>query len=66
MRHTFIIHEKWHEVIGPSATHINNAYRWCKAYNSDGEFHTTPATPTRLWYFENEKDAIMFALKWGK
>ena len=65
MRHTFIIYDNWHTVIGPSRENSEDAYRWCKAHESDYEFHTVPKDSTREWYFENEQDALLFALKWS-
>ncbi len=41
---------------------------WCEEHKSDGEyfyFWTIGDIPQELWYFELEKDALLFALMWG-
>ena len=37
---------------------------WCLA-NCGGNFTDVRAHDQRIWYFEHEEDAVMFALKWG-
>ncbi len=41
---------------------------WCDEHKSDGKFFcflVYGAAPHELWYFELEKDALLFALTWG-
>ncbi len=38
-----------------------NAYGWCKDYNSSGRFFNEQAG----WHFENQEDALVFTLTWG-
>ncbi len=41
---------------------------WCNAHKSNGEyfyFWSIGDIPQELWYFELEKDALLFALMWG-
>ncbi len=37
---------------------------WCLTH-CGGNFTDVQAHESRIWYFEQEKDAIMFSLKWG-
>lgn len=41
---------------------------WCKEHESDGEYFCLLIIgnkPKETWYFELEKDALLFALTWG-
>ena len=37
--------------------------RWCQKQSSNGRFYFSAGNPN--WYFEDEKDATWFLLKWG-
>ena len=53
-------------VNGPGLNHpldIRAAIEWCKEHQSKNLFHYYWLS-TR-WWFENEDDALLFALKWG-
>jgi hypothetical protein len=56
----------WHRV-GPGpkvydSSTFNQIKRWCWDHPSKGKFYFGPYTG---WWFECEKDAAWFILKWG-
>ncbi len=52
----------------PTSTEMFEDYagrlEWCLTH-CVGNFTDVRAHESRIWYFEQEKDAIMFSLKWG-
>jgi hypothetical protein len=42
---------------------FNEKLVWCLE-NCQGKFRDIKTSDHRIWYFENEKDAALFALKW--
>ena len=42
---------------------FNEKLVWCLE-NCQGKFRDIQTSDHRIWYFENEKDAALFALKW--
>ena len=44
----------------PKHTHIEQMQLWCKNQGLSNLFHFY-----QYWLFENEKDAILFLLRWG-
>lgn len=55
---------EWTPVSAP--TDGNAAYKamtWCEDHHSTGEFYFEFVNHN--WYFENESDALLFALRWG-
>ncbi len=58
---------KWY-TISVTDNKILAGWNWCCAHTSDGRFgysfDLTPS-PYTFWYFEREKDALLFALIWG-
>lgn len=55
--------EQWHVAIAPKKHNVTAAQDWCKTHPSDGCFYNH-YTNTR-WWFEKEKDAVLFTLKWS-
>jgi hypothetical protein len=43
---------------------FNEKLVWCLE-NCQGKFRDIKTSDHRIWYFENEKDAALFALKWA-
>lgn len=63
-KHLSEILDTWHKVPVPLPTyydHYNDMLVWCLE-NSQGKFYTSNG---QIIYFQLEKDATVFALKWG-
>jgi hypothetical protein len=45
-------------------TNYNSILTWCLEH-CQNKFRDMQETRGRSWYFQNEQDAIMFAMKWG-
>ena len=66
MKHVFLIKNKqynsWHFIGLESFNEVGIAmFDWCKEQTSNGCFIATSTG----WWFEKEKDALLFTLKWG-
>lgn len=66
--------DMWYDGVGPKRYTISleDATKWCIHHQSDGRFISPlfawPGHQYRSaisWKFENEKDALMFTLKWS-
>lgn len=53
-----------HRAAGPAWHAKADARAWCLAQKSDGYFSTDWAAKGD-WWFEYERDALMFAMRWG-
>ena len=62
----------WHSVTLPIIARSDNPFGWCEKHISDGRFSRRKITEyqrdrSRIeiarWSFEQEKDAVLFALK---
>ena len=53
----------WHTVAPPLQKSIKAAKNWCNNYHFSGRYYNH-YTNTR-WWFEDEQDAMLFALKWS-
>ncbi len=57
----------WCEVMAPSITKqkgVQHVIDWCRVHMSEGQFYFQYSTHSR-WYFELERDALLFAMKWS-
>jgi len=56
--------DTWHSV--PLVLHDDYADKlcWCMEHCA-GKFRDVVRSDKRVWYFQNENDATMFALKWS-
>ena len=54
----------WNPVRSPDDDLFNEKLMWCLQH-CDGKFRDLRDMEGRIWYFQNSKDASMFALKWG-
>ena len=43
---------------------FNEKLKWCLEH-CQGKFRDIREFDQRAWYFQNEQDATMFAMKWG-
>lgn len=62
----------WHRVCIPDHKRGAEAASWCRGYQSKGKFYFSarPSFDTisyviDTFYFSRQKDAVVFALKWG-
>ena len=55
------LHTQWHTVAGPHYAHEVDAFLWCKDHSSAACFYFG----MDFWYFECERDAMLFTLRWG-
>jgi hypothetical protein len=53
----------WIPVAAPNVYSQDEAKRWCQLQESKGRFYFH-YTNTR-WWFEHERDAVHFAMKWS-
>ena len=53
----------WNPVRSPDEL-FNEKLRWCLEH-CEAKFRDLKDIDSRIWFFKNEKDASMFALKWG-
>lgn len=53
---------RWHHMDAKRGA-FADIIKWCNEYAGNGDFIRSPQTAS--WYFENENDAMMFALIWG-
>jgi hypothetical protein len=54
----------WNPIPTQEDSKYNDKLVWCLEHCED-KFRDICHFDTRVWYFQNEKDAAMFALKWG-
>jgi hypothetical protein len=54
----------WNSISTVDDEDFNDKLVWCLEH-CDGKFRDICHFDTRVWYFQNEKDASMFALRWG-
>jgi len=54
----------WHGVPSPDDETYNEKLAWCLE-NCEGKFRDMKVLEERVWYFKNDHDASMFALKWS-
>jgi len=54
----------WNPITTQEDDEYNNKLVWCLEKCQD-KFRDIRYFDTRVWYFQNEKDAAMFALRWG-
>lgn len=54
----------YHPVTLPNEDKFSEKLTWCLA-NCQGKFRDIKASENRIWYFQNEQDASLFALKWA-
>lgn len=53
----------WSKVVISSMDYEKERFLWCKRQSSNGRFYRYYMSFT--WYFENEEDATLFALRWS-
>lgn len=53
----------WHAIPTQEDTKFNERLVWCLEH-CQGKFRDIRHFDTRVWYFQNEHDAALFALKW--
>ncbi len=54
----------WYTVKAPVESKLIPAACWCNNHPSTGKFYSHYFT-TPYWWFELERDALLFAMKWG-
>ena len=54
----------WYHIDTQDDQYYNDKLVWCLE-QCQGKFRDLRQFDTRIWYFQNEKDAAMFALRWG-
>lgn len=54
----------WHTVTAPKNDEARLAGLWCRQHPSTGRFYNH-YTNSR-WWFEDEKDALLFSIRWSK
>jgi len=56
----------WHHINSDSADYsYTEQLDWCLKH-CQGQFRDFPTSRTgRMWFFENDKDATMFAMRWA-
>jgi hypothetical protein len=54
----------WNPISTQDDDDFNGKLVWCLEH-CEGKFRDIRYFDSRVWYFQNEKDAAMFALKWG-
>ena len=64
----YIRNTQWIKIRISSRLHIPklraNVHKWCQAQHNEHHFYWHYSSDH--WWFENEQDAIMFKLRWGK
>jgi hypothetical protein len=53
----------WNSVTTQDDEEYNDKLVWCLE-NCQDKFRDIRTFDSRIWYFQNEKDAAMFALRW--
>jgi len=53
----------WNPIRSPD-NHYNEKLMWCLE-NCNGKFRDLKDMESRIWYFQQDRDASIFALKWG-
>lgn len=53
----------WYHISVPDNNDHNDRLVWCLEH-CQGKFRDIGHFDTRIWYFEKEQDAALFALKW--
>lgn len=56
---------KWSKVATTRDEDFESKLCWC-IDKCKGKFRDMKENNQRVWYFENEYDAIIFAMRWGK
>lgn len=56
--------ESWNPIVTDDDDYYNSKLVWCLE-NCQGKFRDIRAFETRTWYFQHERDASLFALKWA-
>ena len=56
--------ESYHSVLITNDIEFSEKLTWCLE-NCQNKFRDLSAEEGRIWYFENEQDAMMFAMKWS-
>jgi hypothetical protein len=54
----------WNSITTQEDSEYNDKLVWCLE-KCQGKFRDIRYFDTRVWYFQNEKDAAMFVLRWG-
>jgi hypothetical protein len=55
----------WHQIrVRYDKYNIGDQLLWCFE-NCQGHFRDLQQFDEKVWYFENEQDAALFALKWA-
>ena len=54
----------YHPVTLEDEDNYSEKLTWCLEY-CQGKFRDIKMTQNRVWYFQNEQDATMFAMKWS-
>lgn len=57
------VRKDWYAVPAPHQEDAKDAMKWCREQTSIARFYTH-YTNTR-WWFESEKDAMMFNMRWS-
>ncbi len=68
MERSTTVKDDWYRIPVPFDNPVVAAMdEWCGEHKSAGKFFymwTMGSTPQEWWYFELEKDALLFTLKW--
>lgn len=56
--------ESYHAVLIPNDIEFSEKLTWCLEH-CQSKFRDLSDQYGRIWYFENEQDATMFAMKWS-
>ena len=54
----------WHHISTRDDEYLGDRLLWCLEH-CQGKFRDIKEFDRRVWYFENEQDAALFALKWA-
>jgi hypothetical protein len=54
----------WNPISTQDDAEYNDKLMWCLE-TCQGKFRDIRYFDSRVWYFQSEKDAAMFALRWG-
>lgn len=60
----FALLQTYHHIATYQDYNFKEKLIWCLE-NCQGKFRDIKTSDHRTWYFENEKDAALFALKWA-
>lgn len=57
--------QSWHQIkVRYDKNNLGDQLLWCFE-NCQGHFRDIQQFDTKVWYFEREQDAALFALKWA-